>query len=132
MRKRDYYLCENKDADQLYSNCAFVFATWIVQFLLYIYPKFQDSVCIGRSVSNPVGNPEEQFSPVAAHMLSNTTRKLVVFHSNNGENRHRSAALSLCKLVFVIRATTMQENWSSGFRTRSNLYSLRTKGPMVL
>ena len=65
IRKADFYLCKNKDADQLCSNCtavtaqlisAFVFATWMVQFLLYLYPKFQYSsfllwvyrpVCVG-------------------------------------------------------------------------------------
>ena len=56
-RKPDFCLCENKDADQLYSDCtadqrlcfhymgstippvqlisAFVFTTWVVQYLLY-------------------------------------------------------------------------------------------------
>ena len=47
MRKFDYRLCENKGADQLCSNCtadlisAFVFATWIVQFLFFLNQKFQ-------------------------------------------------------------------------------------------
>ena len=41
MTKTDFCLCENKGADQLCSNCAIVFATQIVQFLLYLYPKFQ-------------------------------------------------------------------------------------------
>ena len=44
--KKDFYLCKNKDADQLCSNCtddsAFVFATQIVQSLL-LNPKFQAS-----------------------------------------------------------------------------------------
>ena len=37
--KLKFCICENKDADQLIS--VFVFATWIVQFLQLIYPKFQ-------------------------------------------------------------------------------------------
>ena len=45
MRKRDYYLCENKGADQLCSNCTayqpFVSASMIVQLLLFPNPKFQ-------------------------------------------------------------------------------------------
>ena len=50
MRKTDFSLCENKDADQLCSNCTadqyFVFAAWILQFLLY--GKFQDFNFIPR------------------------------------------------------------------------------------
>ena len=45
MRNLDFCLCENKDADQLRSTAklisAFVFATLIVQFLFYLYAKFQ-------------------------------------------------------------------------------------------
>ena len=51
---------------------AFVFATWIVQFLFYLNPKFQASssfrclyspVCVG-----PVRKPHCWFSQEAAHM----------------------------------------------------------------
>ena len=46
MRKPDFSLSENKDADQLCGVTAklisaFVFATRIVQFLFYLNPKFQ-------------------------------------------------------------------------------------------
>ena len=69
VRKRDYCLCKNKDADQLRSKkkliSAFVFATWIVQFLFFLKPKFQASslllglyrlVCVrpGRKPQRPV------------------------------------------------------------------------------
>ena len=60
MRKPDFCICENKDADQLPGNVklisAFVFTTWIVQSLYYLNPKFQASshllwlyrpVCVG-------------------------------------------------------------------------------------
>ena len=45
MRKPDFYLCENKGVDQLqcFSAPLYKFATRLVQFLLYLYPKFQDS-----------------------------------------------------------------------------------------
>ena len=49
MRKSTFYICENKDADQLRSNSTaqlisvFVFATRIVQFLYLPNPKFQAS-----------------------------------------------------------------------------------------
>ena len=47
VRKLDFWLCDNKGADQLRSNCeadhAFVFATLIVQFLFFLNPKFQAS-----------------------------------------------------------------------------------------
>ena len=69
MRKLDFCLCKNKDADQLHSNCeadhTFVFASRIVQFLYFISPKFQalshllylcSSVCVrpGRKPRRPV------------------------------------------------------------------------------
>ena len=63
-RKQDYCLCENKGADQLCNNCTadqrlcfcYMYTDSSVQFLLYLYPKFQDSslllhvyrlVCVG-------------------------------------------------------------------------------------
>ena len=51
---------------------AFVFATRIVQFLFYLYPKFQDAFlcgCIGQFVSDLVGNPEDRFSCAEAYMI---------------------------------------------------------------
>ena len=69
---------ENKDADQLRGNreadhgSAFVFALRIVQFLLYLTPKFQASslllcfyspVCVG-----PVRKPHCWFSHEAAYL----------------------------------------------------------------
>ena len=67
---------ENKDADQLRGNreliSAFVFATWIVQFLHYLYPKFQASsifLCLYRPVCvRPVLKPHCWFSHKAAHL----------------------------------------------------------------
>ena len=54
---------------------AFVFATWIVQFLFYLNPKFQASssfLCLYRSVCvRPVRKPHCWFSHEAAHMYSN-------------------------------------------------------------
>ena len=38
MRKQDFHICENKDADRLR---IFVFATWIEQPLFFLNPKFQ-------------------------------------------------------------------------------------------
>ena len=45
MRKPALCICENKDADQLRGKLisAFVFATWIVQSLYFLNPKFQAS-----------------------------------------------------------------------------------------
>ena len=69
MRKPDFCICENEDADQLRGNAklisAFVFATWIVQSLFYLNPKFQaytylmwlySLVCVrpGRKTRRPV------------------------------------------------------------------------------
>ena len=69
MRKPVFCLCKNKDADQLCSTAQLIsasdFPARIVQFLLYLYPKFQDSnfllrlyrpVCVrpGRKHQRPV------------------------------------------------------------------------------
>ena len=65
MRKPDICMCEKK---------AFVFATRIVQISLYLYPKFKilafffDSHGKGRFVLATIGNPEDRFSHVAAHL----------------------------------------------------------------
>ena len=78
VRKPDFCICENKDADQLRGNRAklisvFVFATRIVQSLSFLNAKFQASshflrwrspVCVG-----PGRRPEDRFSDVAAHMI---------------------------------------------------------------
>ena len=60
MGKPTICIGENKDADQLRGNrtatkliSAFVFATWIVQFLFFLNPKFQASssfLCLYRPV----------------------------------------------------------------------------------
>ena len=65
--KTGFCICENKDADQLRGDAvsAFVFATWIVQSLCFLNPKFQVSnhllwlyspVCVGsgRKPRRPV------------------------------------------------------------------------------
>ena len=64
MGKPTICIGENKDADQLRGAkliSAFVFATWIVQFLFYLNPKFQASssfLCLYRSVCiGPVQKP---------------------------------------------------------------------------
>ena len=47
MRKPDFCICQNKDADQLRGTAklisAFVFAIQIIQSLYCLYPKFQAS-----------------------------------------------------------------------------------------
>ena len=73
LRKPAFCICENKDADQLRSNSAVVFAIWIVQSLFYLNPKSQDSsnllwlyspVCVG-----PGRKPERWFSHNEPHMI---------------------------------------------------------------
>ena len=69
MRKTAFCICENKDEDQLRSNCAFVFATRIVQHLFFLNPKFQASGHLLWLYSTVcVGNPEDRFSHNGAHM----------------------------------------------------------------
>ena len=64
MRKPVFHICENKGADQLCSN--FVFATWTVQFLFFLNPKFPASsllLCLYNSVCvRPVRKPNLWFS----------------------------------------------------------------------
>ena len=75
MRKPVFGICENKDADQLHSNCA------ADQPLCFCY---MDSTIIrnfktlaifygstARCVSEMVGNPKDRFSSVAALLLVN-------------------------------------------------------------
>ena len=50
MRKPTFCICENKDADQLRGNSAFVIAIRILQSLYYLNPKFQASY---RLLSQP-------------------------------------------------------------------------------
>ena len=61
VRKPAFCICENKDANQLRSNCVFVFAIRIVQSLYYLNPKFQafshflwlySPVCVGPGSHN--------------------------------------------------------------------------------
>ena len=53
----------------------YVFATRIVQFLLYLYPTFQDLAffcdCTGLFLSDPVVNLEDRFSHVAIQKGNN-------------------------------------------------------------
>ena len=74
MRKPDFCPCENKGADQLRSNCEADQRLCFHSLDSTIPPlhiaKFHDSSflpCIGRFVSDLVGNPEDRFSRVAAH-----------------------------------------------------------------
>ena len=75
MGKPTICIGENKGADQLRSTAklisAFVFATRLVQFLFYVYPKFQASstfLCLCSSVCvGPVQKPHCWFSHEAAH-----------------------------------------------------------------
>ena len=74
VRKRDYYLCENKDADQLRSNCeadqrlcfryldSTILALPTENFMLLAILLG----CTDRFMSDLVGNPENRFSCVAA------------------------------------------------------------------
>ena len=70
MRNPVFAYAINKGADQLCSNCeadqGLCFATWIVQSLFFLNLKFQAS---GLFVSDLVGNIEDRFSRVAAHLF---------------------------------------------------------------
>ena len=77
MRKTTFFMCENKGADQLGSNCkadhTFVFATHILQFLYFLNPKFPASshlLCLYSSVCvEPVQKPHSWFPHDTAHLF---------------------------------------------------------------
>ena len=82
MRKPTYCIWENKDADQLHSNCEvtaklislFVFATWIVQSLFFLNPEVQYSsllLCLYRPVCvRPVRKLQCWFSQDTAQLFN--------------------------------------------------------------
>ena len=87
MEKPTICIGENKDADQLRGNRAFVFATRIVQFLFYLNLKFQASssfLCFSVLCVGPVRKPHCWFSHEAAH--------LPLSYGENGNGCSRSAA----------------------------------------
>ena len=64
---------------------AFVFATWIVQSLYYLNPKFQASIAIFCGCTAPfvwdlVENPEDQFSHNKAHLILNQQKSEKCLH----------------------------------------------------
>ena len=96
MRKPDFCICENKDADQLRGTetakliSAFVFAIRIVQFLYYLNPKFQASshilwlyspVCVGpgRKPRRPV------FSQRGSYIVDKKFENIVFCEKKNQE-----------------------------------------------
>ena len=62
MRKLDFLLCENKDAELLHSLC-FRYFDMLEQSLLFLAPKLQAFFCdcTGQFMSDLVGNLEDQF-----------------------------------------------------------------------
>ena len=76
MRKPDFCICENKDADQLAVTAklisAFVFATQIVQSLYFLIRNFKPPAilcgCTVWFVWDLIGNPEDRFSHNEAHI----------------------------------------------------------------
>ena len=76
MRKPTFCISETKYPDQLCCNCklisAFVFALRIVQFLLFLNPKFPGSshlLCLNSLVCvKPIRKPQCWFSYEAAHI----------------------------------------------------------------
>ena len=73
MGKLTICLGKNKGAETAMPISAFNFATWIVQFLSYIIPKFQVSIsflCLYRSVCvEPGRKPHCWFPHESAHIL---------------------------------------------------------------
>ena len=78
MRKPTFCICKNNDADQLRRNCeadqrlCFRYTDSIIPLLPKFMRNFKSlalfSNCVARFVSDLVGNTEDRFSHVAAHM----------------------------------------------------------------
>ena len=84
MRKPTICICENKDADQLCGNreliSAFVFATWIEQYLYF----------------RPGQKLHSRFSHISAHIL---TTSFLHAESKKLDLSDTKAVLSLCRHV---------------------------------
>ena len=84
MGKPTICIGESKDADQLRGNREadqrIFFATWIVQFLFHLNPKFQASssfLCLYRPVCiEPIQKPHCWFSNEAAQICCNILRNI--------------------------------------------------------
>ena len=113
MRKTTFYICKNKGADQLLSNCkayqhlcAFVFATCIVQFLFFLNLKcsasshlllLYSSVCVG-----PVQKPQCWLSHDMAH-LRNIMRKLPFLQKPKMQIRFAVTSQLISAFVFALK-----------------------------
>ena len=73
MRKPDFCICENKDADQLHSNCA-ADQRLCFRSTYSTIRNFKSLAvlcsCKARFVSDMVENTEDRFSYVAAQMVT--------------------------------------------------------------
>ena len=79
IKKRDFCMCENKGADQLRSNCeanqrlCFRYTDSSISHRSSQIQDFKFLACFcdctGRFVSDQVGNVEDRFSCVTAHMI---------------------------------------------------------------
>ena len=76
MRKREFCLCKNKGADQLYSNCTadqrlcFRYTDSTIPLLLITkISSFYISVTVQAGLSDPVGNPKDRISCDKAHLF---------------------------------------------------------------
>ena len=77
MKKSDFCICKNKGANQLHGNRkadhAFVFATWIVQGLLFLNRNFKPLAIFCGSTAqfvwDLVGNPKDRFSQKEAQIF---------------------------------------------------------------
>ena len=104
MRKPEFCLGENKGADQLRSNSAFVFATRIVHLLYFVNPKVPVSsllLCLYSSVSDLVGNPEDRFSRVTVQ-LSDTRGWYATVTKHNIDKRQYILSLILVSGLSIL------------------------------
>ena len=129
MGKLTICIGENKDA--------FVFATRIVQFLLYLNPKFQDSssfLCLYRPVCvGPVRKPHCWFSHEAAQIICAQILKLVLMRSHKLAHNERACVqpmkipigrCSLYKRTALINPVSIfitTDNWRFSIRKKASI-----------
>ena len=86
MRKPDFCLCENKGTDQLSSNCTadqhlcFRYLDGTIPLLLVQNFKLLACFCDGTGlfVSDMLGNSEDRFSRVAAHIIRSRNARIAL------------------------------------------------------
>ena len=96
------------------AQSSFAVATWIIQFLLYLYPKFQECSFLLRMYRplcvRPVGNPEDLVSGITAHIV------LYIFSSPEPSGSQGELIVYPCS---VVRPSVRRPSFSKIFSSET-------------